>query len=146
MIPDKEKIKEALFQSKIYSCTCSDTLKPLFDLANAYLSASEDLPEKKPTCYEANYEMGNTQYNQAISDCTLAHLKAKEKWEAGREDLIKLIDNYEVDITENYIRRDKLEEISKETATYIHHVVYEADDNEIIEQLVAQAIKQRIDQ
>ena len=34
--------------------------------------------------------------------------------------------------------------LSKEMATYIHHVIYECDDNEIIEKILAQYIEKNI--
>lgn len=37
-----------------------------------------------------------------------------------------------------------VKELSKEIATHIHHVIYECDDNEIIETVVAQHIENAI--
>lgn len=128
-----DKIQEAVEYCEFVIVTDEGRkiVQPLLNLATRYLSASGELPKKKEILPMAtNYKFGKAtqhslwSYNQAIDDCTLAHLKAKEKWDKlvdkNSDEIAEYIEAcVDSKVSQNYVAKDKLPDIY-ELAKFMH--------------------------
>lgn len=86
---DKDKLREAVEIMKLswnnMTMEEKEINKPLLNLAELYLSASEELPEKKKVDMNAKegsgayeFALRNAGFNDCLEQCTIPYMKLKE--------------------------------------------------------------------